>query len=215
MEALLAASLILQLAGPPQDALQALHQARSAIGFVDDCRNDGPHPDFDAKADLLDERYHDAEDRLTSIWGTGATASIAFPEPVHRRCTRANILAAITEAERAFADHDLLFAAAIAPMSQGVWLGSLHLCKDSVAEATIGEDELTQQPELTFHLEPVARGPLTLLTANSVGRRLALRLDGRLVVSPGVNQSIREWIAINGSDAGELERIRTASLAPC
>src|SRR5687768_1766985 len=66
---------------------------------------------------------------------------------------------------------------------RGLWFGPLHLCRDTVEEAIMSDDE-AGMPVLLVRLKPDLKDRLRRETEARVGRPLPVRLDGRTVSEP-------------------------------
>jgi preprotein translocase subunit SecD len=60
-----------------------------------------------------------------------------------------------------------------------------------VASAAPSLDEKTNQPMVTYMLKDSARRMFADLTARNVGKRIEIRLDGQVVMSPIIREPIR------------------------
>ena len=110
----------------------------------------------------------------------------------------------------------LLLAAAAAskpPAAEGLRIGNLALCRDSVAAL----DRHGEGRDAVLHLAlvPGREKDLERLTAGRVGKKLPIRLNGRIVSAPLVREPILGGrIAIAGAGL-PLGAIAEAALGPC
>ena len=108
-------------------------------------------------------------------------------------------------------------AQAAAPKSRiGLWFGSIHLCRDTVAEATTGLDDYGGQRTLSLILSPRLQPRLQRETARRVKRTMAFRLDGQVIKALRVNEPI--WgtsLHLSGLTREEADKMRAAALRPC
>lgn len=112
----------------------------------------------------------------------------------------------------------LLALAAASPETaeaeRGLWLGTIALCRETVADAVLAADELDGRPALALTLRPELRTALERETKGRVGEPLPLRLDGRVLAEPVVREPLTAGgVHLSGLD--DVEAVRRAALAPC
>lgn len=94
---------------------------------------------------------------------------------------------------------------------KGIWIGNLDLCLSGPVEATASTDAYSGSPVVSIVLPAELRGALAELTAANIGRPLPIRVDGRVVSEPHVNEPISGGeLQISGVDQAEANRIATA-----
>ena len=99
--------------------------------------------------------------------------------------------------------------------SRGLWFGPLHLCRDTVDNANLSEDE-AGMPVLRIGLKPDLKDRLRLETEARVGRPLPALLDGRTISEPVVLEPITGGeISLSGVSRRVAEAMRAAALAEC
>lgn len=62
----------------------------------------------------------------------------------------------------------------------------------AVVQATVRKEERTGQSVLDIRLAPQSQAAFAEFTERHVGRRIALRADGRLLLAPTIREPIRE-----------------------
>lgn len=93
----------------------------------------------------------------------------------------------------------------------GVWLGPLAICESGLVTTRLLNDEYSGLPVLIIDLDGRLRDALAKLTADRVGQPLPLRIDGRTLIAPVVNEPIVAGsLQVSGPDMPELERLRLA-----
>lgn len=105
--------------------------------------------------------------------------------------------------------------AAAAAAEVGLWVGPLQLCRDTVEAATAAEDSIGM-PSLEIRLKPELRDRLRRETEKRVGQPMAVRLDGRIVSEPFVQEPITGGeISLSGATRPQIEAMRAASSRAC
>ena len=108
----------------------------------------------------------------------------------------------------------LLASAAPHPAkAEGLRIGSLALCRDSVASVS----EHLEGPDAVLHIALAAgrEKQLERLTAGRVGKKLPIRLDGRIISAPLIREPLTGGrIAISGAGL-PFAAIAAAARAPC
>lgn len=93
----------------------------------------------------------------------------------------------------------------------GIWIGPLAICGSPLVETRLSRDEWSGLPVLVIDLGGPLRDALAELTTKLVGRPLPLRVNGKTLVEPLVNEPITAGsLQISGSTLEELEAIQTA-----
>lgn len=113
---------------------------------------------------------------------------------------------------------DLAAQAAAGPgpaAERGIWIGDLDLCRAGPVEAKADTEIYSGLPIVSIVLPAPLRQALAELTAANIGKPLAIRVDGRVVSEPHVNEPITGGqLQISGVDQAEAERI-AAALQSC
>ncbi|TMJ16185.1 MAG: hypothetical protein E6G94_04710 [Alphaproteobacteria bacterium] len=101
------------------------------------------------------------------------------------------------------------------PGQRGLWIGPIRLCRDDVlAVRRIADPYLGHALVLSF--APAIQPQLGQLTSGMVGRPLAVRIDGRVVSEPHVNEPILGTeLQISGPTDAETDAIEAAAKAAC
>lgn len=98
---------------------------------------------------------------------------------------------------------------------KGIWIGNLDLCRSGPVEAMVSTDVYSGSPVISIVLPAKLRGALAELTAANIGKPLPIRVDGRVVSEPHVNEPISGGeLQISGVDQAEADRI-AAALQSC
>lgn len=117
------------------------------------------------------------------------------------------VLAAATPAEAPTADQE-----------RGLWAGPMHLCRETVAKATL-HSTLLDGDSVLIELTPEARDRFGRMTFERLGETLPIRLDGRTILEPVVNVPMDLGVLFLslawGSDVRDSTPIRDAALGPC
>lgn len=103
----------------------------------------------------------------------------------------------------------------LAAFDDGIWMGTVSLCRGNPVKTELAEDSFTGLDVLDITLDGPAVAELARLTEASVDHRLALRVNGEVVITPSINEPLLGGkFQIAGPDTPELERI-AALLAQC
>ncbi len=98
-----------------------------------------------------------------------------------------------------------------AATEKGIWLGNLDLCRSGPVKAVASIEALSGLPIVSITLPEALRGALEKLTAANIGKPLSIRVDGRVVSEPHVNEPIVNGeLQISGVDQAEADRIAAA-----
>lgn len=91
---------------------------------------------------------------------------------------------------------------------KGIWIGSLALCDAGPVKAEARTDANDGLPVVNIALSATLRDALAELTAANIGKPLPIRVDGKVVSAPNVNEPIRGGeLQISGLDQAEADRI--------
>lgn len=97
---------------------------------------------------------------------------------------------------------------------RGLWVGTIQLCRGSVETASPVRDP-DGSAALLVTMRPEARERFAALTAERVGKTLAIRLDGRTLSEPLINEPILGGAARISGLPGDVEAAARAARAPC
>lgn len=98
---------------------------------------------------------------------------------------------------------------------KGIWIGTIDLCHAGPVDAKAGFDDYGGFPIVNITLPATLRDALAELTTASVGKQLPIRVDGKVVSEPYVNEPILGGLLqISGIDRAEADRI-VAMLQVC
>jgi hypothetical protein len=221
---ILAASLAVQAASPagsPWDnVLSALTDAQMAVDRIGHCTTALP-----ARRDLEEEYQallhrtvsasHAAQDLNPDIDPAMEVAvrEVAAGAP---SCTAGALRSYSAAARGALAIVEAGLRANLVQQGNGLWIGNLHLCAGRVVAVEIGEPRFHGgQPGVILRFSPEFATQVRALTAQRVGRSLAVVLDGRVIMSPRVNEPISDAVSIVGPEVVPVDRIRAAVAEPC
>lgn len=102
-----------------------------------------------------------------------------------------------------------------ATAKKGIWIGNLDLCGSGPVKATASVEALSGLPIVNITLPAALRDALAKLTAANIGKPLPIRVDGRVVSEPHVNEPILGGeLQISGVDQADADRI-AAALQSC
>jgi hypothetical protein len=206
---------------PPVDAPPPITASLIAIerplGFAGECIELHPRLKLQARYDAIEDKYVSAVNQAIGLWGPAVQPP---PEALRERpwssCKHTYVITALRRAERALAIHATLFREATATMNNGgIWFGPLKLCRAVVADA-----KLTREPSdylaLVIKLTGDTAPTLAMLTERSIGHPLAVRLNGKVIAQPIVDEPLeRGELQLSGPDRQTLEQIQTALAASC
>lgn len=106
-------------------------------------------------------------------------------------------------------------AAQVADTEKGIWIGNLDLCRSGPLKAAANIEPQNGLPIVNIILPAPLREAMAELTAANLGKPLPIRVDGRVVSAPLVNEPITGGeVQIAGVDQAEAERI-AAALQTC
>lgn len=126
------------------------------------------------------------------------------------------LLLAMPAGGRAHAGPDPAAPPPPADESRGLWVGPIHLCRDTVLASKVSDTEEGPFPSLVVTLRPDLRDELRRETERRVARTMPIRLDGRVISEPVVHEPITGGVlAIAGTSADETEAIQDAVRRPC
>jgi preprotein translocase subunit SecD len=109
----------------------------------------------------------------------------------------------------------LCLAAAPPEQGRGLWVGPIHLCRDSVSSAAAAAD-LDGAPAVTVTLAPEASARLRRETARLIDKPMPVRLDGRVIVAPFVREPITGGVLqLAGLARRDAQAIEAAARRAC
>lgn len=209
----------------PSNVMVALHDADRQLAFVDNCLelrlHDPANDDYAQRA----RRYSQVERSLYEIWSRPkGDLLIDRPRPRAAKCSRTNIRVALLAADVRLSRAEQGFATATAALRSGVWIGPLHLCRETVRDARVDRREDRPEteswdgddPHLSIALRPAATKAYAIITRRHLGSLLAVRLEGEVISQPRTNEPITEGLFyLTGPEIGVLERAAKGALGPC
>lgn len=102
-----------------------------------------------------------------------------------------------------------------AAVREGLWMGPFRLCRDNVQRVRRVRD-ISGEPALLIELAPGMQPRFGEETARLVGLPMEIRLDGRLLSAPVINERITGFQAqISGPQAGLLRKAAKAAKKGC
>lgn len=175
---------------PPADLPDALVEAQQSADRAEHCLpadDPAPHAYLAEKNGRLSRLTRQVE----GLWGL--RPSDVDSARVRRAATDCD---AARQAERRIARLAAIVDRQTATMTDGAWIGTLPLCRFGRVDARPGFDDQMGLPIVNLRFDaPLARA-FGELTAGRIGRLLAIRVDGRVVTEPVVNERI---------DGGEIQ----------
>ena len=103
---------------------------------------------------------------------------------------------------------------AAADEEDGLWIGPVRLCRDTVETASPAFD-VAGSRALLVRLRPEAARQFARWTAGHVGEKLAIRLDGRILSEPVVNEPILGGTAQISGPFEDVDAAARAAKRPC
>ncbi|MFC3787009.1 hypothetical protein GGR90_002435 [Sphingopyxis italica] len=102
-----------------------------------------------------------------------------------------------------------------AAAEKGIWIGNLDLCRSGPVKAVASIELYSSLPIVSIVLPAALHDALEELTAANIGKPLPIRVNGRVVSEPNVNEPISGGeLQISGVDQAEADRI-AAALQSC
>ena len=228
LAALLAASLAVQ--EPPVSGdiafanraivVEALHRGQVAVERLGHCMtrrsaSAGVEMLYDENLSVLRDAFEAAEALYPDIDRLSETIPL-MTGPQAPRCDGRSLRAYDAAARQATGDARVHTDTDAALLAHGLWLGALHLCGGRVTAVEIGEPVFYgARPGIIFRFSPEFAPKVRALTARRVGRLLAVVLEGRVIMSPRVNEPMSDAASIAGPEAVPISRIRAAVMEPC
>ncbi|HEV2818113.1 MAG TPA: hypothetical protein VGW40_12930 [Allosphingosinicella sp.] len=100
--------------------------------------------------------------------------------------------------------------------SRGLWVGPIHLCRDTAESAVADSEDRGPFPSLIVTLRPELRAELERESGRLVGGAMPIRLDGKLISEPVVREPLTGGVlALSGQSAEETQAIEAAIRQPC
>lgn len=187
------------------------------LEFAGGCIEAHPNRRLDAEYQIISNRHEFDRMWAEKVWGTIEIGMGAedYPDPP-AACTQAKVKAALQRAVTASDRARRSVEQATEPLKQGAWIGALRLCRDTVSRTEIGQEILSAEPAVTLTLTATGRAAFADLTRRSVGTRLAIRVDGKIVSEPMVNEPIESGVLqLPARNAATLDRARMLSALQC
>lgn len=98
---------------------------------------------------------------------------------------------------------------------RGLWFGPVQICRDTVERVSDGADPETGDRFLYVTFKRDLHARVEAETAARVADTISVRLDGRTILEPVVNEPIAGGRIQLFSTAEELPALRAAALGPC
>lgn len=161
-----------------------------------------------------------AEQRLrdSAIWGNVELEEPAEPpcEAGSRNHHTAMGMARFQMIDILMGSVDKQFAEATVPLAQGVWVGNIRLCRDTVQNVTQTASDWGGNEQVLQVTLADASAAFAELTSRSVGVRLQIRIEGQVVSEPMIHEPITGGqLQISGADVATLANAVAAMQAPC
>ena len=212
--------LAVQAAAPPQlpaDFARAAAEVRSALGGADraisalgHCAQDNPRHE-QAYQDAY-RRYLAVRRAAEALFGSPGVpdpgAGLAAPQCGPLVVARFVRLAA---SDTARAETALGRRTAAMP---GLWFGPLRMCGGAVASVTVVSDEPAVS-SMIIAFSPAMTERFAAETAARVGKPMSIRLDGRPIADPMINEPITGGQVYLMPATAEIGAIRAAAARPC
>lgn len=209
----------------PSDVVAALHDADRQLAFVDNCLERHFHDPADDDYAQRAQRYSQIERGLCEIWSC-PKADVLIDQPPRRRarCSRTNIQAARLAADAGLLRAEQGFETATVALRSGVWMGPLHLCRETVSDARVDRRADRTEAEnwdgndghLSIMLKPAAAKTYATMTRRHLGSLMAVRLGGEVISRPRMNEPIADGrFYFTGPEIRALERAATMALGAC
>jgi hypothetical protein len=98
---------------------------------------------------------------------------------------------------------------------RGLWFGSIHICRDVVVSA-VATTNSSGFPAVQFIFTPKIQPRLKDETTRSNGHYVPVRINGRLVSTPYIEEPIAGVeLELHGSDQRTVRKIAAAARHPC
>lgn len=207
------------LATKPEALLQIgepLGRAERALAFAGSCVQDSTDSEEENALSARERAVRAAATLAEGIWG-GRFPGIAPEEPrTSLPCSSRNVAEALNEADAAVAEAVGLIDQHSTPLRHGSWIGPLHLCRESVARASMTQDALTGQVAVSITLRDDAASLLADITATRIDMPLPHRIDGKVVGQPMINERLTSpSFQMTGAEESILRRAVKAMEEPC
>ena len=200
--------------------LSALTDAQMAVDRIGHCTTELPaRRDLEADYQALLHRTvvasHAAQDLNPDI-DPAMESVVRLTAAGLPSCTATALRGYRVAARRALAIAEAALRTEPVMPSRGLWLGNLQLCGGRVVAVQTAEPDFRGAgPGLILRFSGDFAPQVRSLTAQRVGRQLSVVLDGRVLISPRVNEPMSDAIMISGPGELPLDRIRAAAMAVC
>ena len=99
---------------------------------------------------------------------------------------------------------------------QGLWIGSLALCKGNVTSYDIAKGVGSDKFKLSVVLDAEAQRNFASLTHNLVGQPLVVVLDDAIIMEPIVHEPLTSGlVSIYWFSEAQIERVKSIVAGPC
>lgn len=104
----------------------------------------------------------------------------------------------------------------VPPVEQGLWLGDIPLCSDTVTGLSMEPSYVGDGEALNIELTEQAAVRLTQVTTEHTNEQLPLVLNGEILAQPFINEPIFGGrLSLPGLDPAKIAGIRAAVVARC
>jgi hypothetical protein len=218
--AALALLLAAQAAAPPPlppDLARAAAEIRSALAGADGavaalghCAQDNPRHEQAYQGAI--SRYLAVQREAEAVFGPPA-----MPEPdigmAAPQCGPLVVARFVRLAASEAARADAAFRRQTAAMP-GLWFGPLRMCGGAVASVTAATDE-PGMPALVIAFSHAMAERFAAETASRVGKPMSVRLDGRLIADPMINEPILGGLVQLSPATADTAAIAAAAARSC
>lgn len=164
----------------------------------------------------LEQRYFTLLGEASMTWGNrNVVAETSLHDEIDVDCASQDVAALFDAGGIALASLEAGLKDHLVPFESGVWIGPVPLCGRPAVRTEITAVEHAGIDALLVTVDVATSMEIARITEASVGHRLAIRADGKLVIAPSVHEPLLGGqFQISGPDRQELERI-AAQLAEC
>lgn len=200
--------------------VEALHRGQVAIDSIGHCMtrrsvSAGVEMLYDERLSVLREAFEGAAALYPDIDPVSETIPLLTGSQAPR-CDSRSLQGYDAAARQAIGDARVHIDADTALLAHGLWVGTLHLCAGRVTAVEVGAPEFHGGgPGLILRFSADFAPRVRALTAQRVRKPLAVVLDGRVIMSPIVNEPLNGAASITGPETVPIDRIRAAVAEPC
>lgn len=194
---------------------ETLLEASRQIDFAQECLE--RYPEHAARLEKLDELLNSKADEVGGNWGERVQLfDPTLSEMRPRRCSKKNIGQALNRAEQSLANFDRLVTTFGAPFHNGLWVGPMKLCAQTVVRSAMLPMTDIGQAALLVELTPSATDEWKKLTRRTVNIRLNIGLDGTTIAQPIVHEESQDGsLWISGPEIAVLREAQVALAKAC